>query len=413
MNCGELAKVRKAMRLAIFFFDILHYHAARCEALIRLAASQGSSVIVYAVFPRSPVVPQEGYHAKLKGNVRVLIENERISVNSSLAVNAILSALEQDRPDVVAIPGYRTRLCRAALWWCKRNARIAILMSESRREDFPRVWWREQLKRLLVSQFDAAVVGGTPHAEYAAELGIPRDRIFLGVDVVDNEFWAKRAETARSNPVYWRRLMGLPEHYFLAVGRFIPKKNFGGLVRSYALYHKAVGDRGWDLVICGTGPLEGKLRSLVIELGQKDHIHFVGYKDAEQLGVFYGLASAFVHASAYAEQWGLVVNEAMAAGLPVLISRTVGCVHDLVHDGVNAFTFDPLDVEGLARLLAQVSSAANDELAAMGAASRRIISEWTPERFAHSLLQAAEVGAVSVRQKANPWWIELLLRLSW
>jgi glycosyltransferase involved in cell wall biosynthesis len=395
------------LRLAIFYFDLLHYHVARCAALIKLAQAEDHKVFVYSMRPKSPDLPIVGYQDRISDNVRILLPNDQISLNSKVAANAIISALEHDMPDAVAIPGYRTRLCMAALTWCRRNARTAILLSESRREDYRRFWWKEQLKRLIVSQFDSAVVGGTPQAKYTAELGIPIDRIFLGYDVVDNEFWAERTETVRNDPSHWRNLMGLPGRYFLAVGRFIPKKNFEGLIRAYARYHNTVGERAWRLVICGTGPLEGKLRNLVIELEQQEYIYFVGYMDAEQLSKIYGLASTFVHASAYAEQWGLVVNEAMAAGLPVLVSRTVGCVHDLVREGVNGYTFDPLDIERLAQLLAQVSSASSDKLVEMGIASKAIIADWSPERFARSILQAAEVGRDSALRKANLWWIRV------
>jgi len=81
----------------------------------------------------------------------------------------------------------------------------------------------------------------------------------------------------------------------------------------------------------------------------------------------------------------------MASGLPVLVSEICGCANDLVQNGVNGFTFDPFDVEGLALLMLKMSSGQVD-LEAMGAASRRIIDKWTPEVFARSLLQAIEAA---------------------
>ena len=78
----------------------------------------------------------------------------------------------------------------------------------------------------------------------------------------------------------------------------------------------------WDLVICGSGRLEEKLKQASSKLPD---VHFLGYKQAEELSSYYGLARTFIHASSHFEQWGLVVNEAMAAGLPVLVSRVCGC----------------------------------------------------------------------------------------
>ena len=85
-----------------------------------------------------------------------------------------------------------------------------------------------------------------------------------------------------------------------------------------------------------------------------------GFKQYHDLPAYYGLAGAFVHTSTV-EQWGLVVNEAMAAGLPVLVSRNCGCAADLVQDGVNGFAFDPLDGDRMAALLTKVAGLSADE----------------------------------------------------
>ena len=91
------------------------------------------------------------------------------------------------------------------------------------------------------------------------------------------------------------------------------------------------------------------------------------------------------------EQWGLVVNEAMAAGLPVLVSRACGCAPDLVREGVNGFTFDPYDVGGLAGLMVRMSSGELN-LKTMGEASQVIIAGWTPEVFGENLLRAVDAA---------------------
>ena len=101
------------------------------------------------------------------------------------------------------------------------------------------------------------------------------------------------------------------------------------------------------------------------------------------------------------EQWGLVVNEAMAAGLPALVSNRCGCAPDLVEEGRNGFTFDPYDAEELARLMLRVSSMSEDGRAAMGQASREIISRWTPETFATNLMKAVQIALNAPQPKAT------------
>ena len=79
-----------------------------------------------------------------------------------------------------------------------------------------------------------------------------------------------------------------------------------------------------------------------------------GFKQYDELPIYYGLAGAFIHAST-TEQWGLVVNEAMAAGLPVIVSERCGCAPDLVENGRNGFTFDPYDVDALTHLMLKMA----------------------------------------------------------
>jgi glycosyltransferase involved in cell wall biosynthesis len=127
-------------------------------------------------------------------------------------------------------------------------------------------------------------------------------------------------------------------------------------------------------------------------------IHMPGFKQYEDLPPYYGLAGAFVHAST-TEQWGLVVNEAMAAGLPVLVSNRCGCAADLVATGRNGYTFDPLGPSELAGLMLHVSSDQCDRRR-MAEASRAIIGQWTPQRFASSLCQAVDTALASPPPKA-------------
>ena len=98
----------------------------------------------------------------------------------------------------------------------------------------------------------------------------------------------------------------------------------------------------------------------------------------------------------------------MAAGLPVLVSNRCGCARDLVREGVNGFTFDPFDVEELARRMYDLAHG-NVDRAAMGRASREIIAGWGPERFADGLAQAVEV-ALSVPRPRAGWADRAILR---
>jgi glycosyltransferase involved in cell wall biosynthesis len=179
-------------------------------------------------------------------------------------------------------------------------------------------------------------------------------------------------------------------------------------------------------VLLGDGPLRSSILNLRYSLGLEACVHLPGFKQYPVLPAYYGLAGAFVHASTK-EPWGLVVNEAMASGLPVLVSNRCGCARDLVQEGVNGFTFDPYNIEEMANAMMQVWSReqgagcgkqnaemlkagdTSTTLAEMGDASRAIISEWGPEQFAKGLKAAAE-KAIEVGPQRASWMTRFLLR---
>ena len=145
-------------------------------------------------------------------------------------------------------------------------------------------------------------------------------------------YFAEQAANVRAIwPKRSAHSLGLPERYFLASARFVPKKNLLRLLEAYAGYRRRAGADAWHLVLLGDGELRGDIerRSALPDLAGA--VILPGFRQYDELPAYYGLARAFVHAST-TEQWGLVVNEAMAAGLPVLVSDRCGCAPDLVED---------------------------------------------------------------------------------
>ncbi len=225
------------------------------------------------------------------------------------------------------------------------------------------------------------------------------ERIFTGYDVIDNHYFAIGSDQARHDADNIRTRFALPQRFFLASNRFIEKKNLPRLLNAYTLYRNQAGPAAWKLVLLGDGPLKAQLQALIVQKDLSPWVLMPGFKQYDQLPAYYGLAGAFIHAST-TEQWGLVVNEAMASGLPVLVSNRCGCAPDLVEEGRNGYTFDPYDVDALARLMLNI--AADDcDRAAMGQASREIIARWTPQTFAENLYKAAEAALNAPRPKAS------------
>lgn len=472
--------ISQPTRVAVLFERLGPYHHARLNAT-------GRRMMVFGL--EACGVENTYAWEKVEGaaSFTKLTLTERHSQNASWRKELhrqTWKALDETKPQAVAVPGWASTEALSALAWCLRTKTPALMMSESTEWDERRHPLKEWVKRRLVGLCSAGLVGGTPHADYLKKLGLPSARIFLGYDAVDNDYFEEKAEKVKVESGKQKTEVGgqeseisgqqsrvssqqeegrnrststglrppspqsgegsLPQKFFLASARFVEKKNLARLIEAYALYRalarkSEIGDRRsesatqkverrnekaemlpptqtfgatrktetlksessipstlnhqpstepWSLVLLGDGPLKSDLCRLISDLRLDACVHLPGFKQYHELPVYYGLASAFVHAST-TEQWGLVVNEAMASGLPVLVSNRCGCAQDLVKEGVNGFTFDPCNIEQLAQLMLKLSTL-NNQLSTLGSASRELISQWGPERFASGLKSAVE-----------------------
>jgi glycosyltransferase involved in cell wall biosynthesis len=342
------------------------------------------------------------------GRVTLFDRADAQTLPRAKVVSKVALALDKIQPEVVFIPGWADSCALGALKWSAHNNVPAILMSETTPWDEKRVWWKEWVKQKVIGLCASALAGGTPHKDYLIRLGLASERVFLGYDAVDNAYFADKAEESRKQRVEIRKRYDLPENYFVASARFVEKKNLTRLIQAFARYRqlaaKAEGGKPkagiWGLVLLGDGPLKSDLARLISDLGLQPSVRLPGFKQYPDLPSYYGLAGAFVHAST-TEQWGLVVNEAMASGLPVLVSNRCGCASDLVKVGINGFTFNPFNVEQLAQLMFEISVFPPLQLSAFGDASRQIIAHWGPERFAQGLKEAAETALKNTRSRAG------------
>ncbi len=308
------------------------------------------------------------------------------SITPGAILAAISTQLDSLRPDCVCLNGYASPMALGALLWCLRHRVPAVMMSESTPWDEARVNWREWLKSRVVSACAAGLVGAQSHAKYLASLGLNPSRIHLGYDVVDNNHFSEGAIAARKDQAATKRALGLPDRYFFACARFTPKKNLSRLLQAYQQYRQTAALPPWELVLAGAGPGGEELTALAQTLGIAEFVHFVGPKSYQELPAYYGLAGGFIHAST-TEQWGLVVNEAMASGLPVLVSSRCGCAEHLVLDGANGYTFDPFIVDSIAESMRNLVAHEKD-LEAWGQKSQSIMETWAPSTFANGLVQA-------------------------
>ncbi len=323
----------------------------------------------------------------------------------SVLRSLLFQMLDEIRPAAVCVSGWSLPGSIETLAWCASRGVPAVVFSESTAHDAPRSWWKEAVKTQMLSLASAVLVGGRLHAEYALNLGVPEARIFPGYDAVDNLHFERGADAARRNASALRARMKLPERYFLACCRFVAKKNLARLLQAYSIYGSMSGGEAWALVLAGDGVERPALEALARSLGIEHAVSFIGARTYDEMPIVYGLASAFVHAST-TEQWGLVVNEAAAAGLPLLVSQRCGCAPELVRPGVTGLQFNPYDVEAIAAAMTSIASPGTDRRA-MGQAARLTARDWSPQRFASGLSRAVRIALETPLPKPS-----LFLRLT-
>jgi glycosyltransferase involved in cell wall biosynthesis len=268
-----------------------------------------------------------------------------------------------------------------------RGGSVTLLMSDSWAGVSPRNPVREMIKAAVLRRlYDGAIVSGIHSWNYLRKFGFRAETLWTGVDVVDNEHFRSSSDTHDVSTVSARPQLDLPNKYFLVPGRHAPEKNLVRFMHAFSAYRREGGS--WSAVLVGSGPLSPVLMGLTKKLGLEHAVVFTGWAAYSDLPAYYSRSRAVVLPSV-SEPWGLVVNEAMAAGKAVLVSSQCGCVPELVRRGVNGYTFDPLNVRELSSLLLRVSSADCD-LAALGRNGAKMIQAFTLETRALAIRDCVE-----------------------
>jgi len=390
------------MTFAVCFTNFGPYHLTRLRALAARLSEEGDRLVAYEVAGSERRYPWSRSQDDEPFAWITLFPNRALeTLGPSACRRAMALALDRDRPDALGIVGYVRPESMAAARWAHVHDRPAILMSESQAIDRPRVWWKELIKKRRLLPFDSALAGGPPHRDYLADLGMPPDRVALGYNAVDNAFFANEAHSWRERP---QGRWGLPQApYFLTVCRFVPEKNLVRLVEAFARYrHQSAARAAWDLVLCGDGPGSGEVAGAIARSGCAPAIHRPGFLQADSLPRWYAHAAAFVLPS-LSEPWGLVVNEAAAAGLPLLVSTHAGCALTLVPDpqGTTGGRFDPLDLDAMTIKLAWMAALPEESRRAMGRRAAEVVSHWGPDRFARGMMEALELARRARRRRAK------------
>jgi glycosyltransferase involved in cell wall biosynthesis len=295
------------------------------------------------------------------------------------------TALRRASPDFIVCGGYNYVASWQSISWARRNRVPFALWAESttrdRRSGHALI---EVIKTRFVRHCDAFVVPGKSSIEYLKKYGVPEEMIFVAPNAVDTQFFAQQAEVIRKDAALHRKALGLPAHFFLFAGRLVPEKGIFDLLRAYGALSPEV-RKCMGLVFVGDGPARSTLLQGAAATNPGS-IQIAGFLQREHLAAYYALADVFVFPT-HTDPWGLVVNEAMACGLPVISSSAAGCVADLVESGWNGRVYRAGDVGQLACAMDELArDAALRSL--MGQRSTERIEQYSPEAWAAGMAGA-------------------------
>jgi glycosyltransferase involved in cell wall biosynthesis len=299
-----------------------------------------------------------------------------------------LPRLWRYRPDVVISVELGARTLQAAIHGMLRpSTRLLIWCKLS--EHSERSWGRIRLllRRFLLARADAVLVNGESGARYIARFGVPDHRIHRINQPVDVAVFAAairtRPETARTR--------------LLCCGALSERKGVVPFLRELDLWARAHPDERLELWWLGDGDMRAALQAVPCapNLAQR----FLGAVPYADLPGWYAQADILAFPSLL-DEWGLVVNEAMACGLPVLGSRYAQAVTELVEDGVNGWIFDPLSSHSVQGALERLRSVSPEDLVRMRTAARARIAALTPETAAAKIHDAIVAAAGPPRARA-------------
>lgn len=328
----------------------------------------------------------EGYHYRVLCNVA---KHPSVTSFRGCDTPEIASILKQGNFDAAVVNGWVVKSCLQTLWACRRHGIPCLVRGESNVLR-PRAWYKRLIHRVLLSQYSACLAIGKANRAFYLRNGVEASRIFMTPYGVDNDWFATRAALAREQRGEFRREWGIAPDavVFLFSGKLIPKKRPLDLIRAMAeAQQSSAAKLNWHLLIAGDGALRAACESLATELTVP--VTFAGFLNQQAMPGAYAASDCLVLPSDIGETWGLVVNEAMASGLPAIASDQVGCHPDLIVPEKTGFVFPCGDVQALSRCLMDMAENPG-RCREMGAVAREKVSGYTDDAVVAGILQALE-----------------------
>jgi len=368
-----------------------------CVAFIRSVKQEGSSAVIDPGFGK-----RAGWDIDLLSGYQWTSFNLASGESGAMSFHdlariptLVKNWINSESLDVLLIPGWAPHYTLAAET-C-RYLKVPYIVRPEARPSRSRSQIRRIVRRGAVSRFvkgaGATCAIGSWARDELVRLGIPEARIVSSPYTVDSEWWERQADDVRSMRSHIRQSMGIAEAHtlFVFVGKLAPYKGVNWLLSALQkLNHRR---QDWRLLIVGTGPSESEIQDLACRLGLGDQVLFAGFRNQSELPEMYAIADALVLFSS--ETFGLVVSEAMSAGLPCVVSLDAGVSRDLILDGETGFRVEARDSDSASLALEAMLNP--DLRSRLSQAARRVARSRTLDAAAAGILKAATMAQVQTR----------------
>lgn len=379
------------MRIVALHTDFRIYWPARLKALKDFLYSKGHTLDIIEIAGKGSHYEFAEKEDSSSLPWHILFPESRPEDLSGSRIKPLLfKKLNAIRPDVIIAGAIAFPSGALAVAWGQKNKARVIIFDDAKTEAVRRNGLTNFIKRAVYQGVDAMLYPAPDWIPTGQFWGFSEEQLFYGVDVVDNAFWEKKRDNCP-----------IDGDFMVAVGRQIPKKGFITLLQAYSLYLKTTKATAYKLVLIGDGPEHQALVDYIQENKLDKHVQRIPFLSQEELAEIYQRAKCLICSSNNQETWGLVINEAMACGCPIIASNECGATHTLVQDGINGFRFSYGDIKELSDKIAALHQLDTKSHLAMCQASKIIIADWGLERFCQGCYDAILYATNHKKRKAS------------
>ncbi len=358
------------MKVLIINNDFRVYWKGRLLFLHKYLASQNIGFYAIELFGKGSPYTFDTFNNQENWWTCLFPKNSSDELSKNEIVNTVFAALDEINPDIIISAPIVLYAGALGIRWAKKNKKKFIMFDDAKPVQFKRNVLVQGIKDSIIKQSDGLWLPSKAYECEYEHLHTKSIHYFHGFSCIDNSMFKPSRPNAFDNNV------------LVCVARLVPVKNMDNLLKAWQLVEQK--NTNYKLNIIGNGPQNELLNQLASQLGLK-RIKFTGTVDNTDIPACYHKADAFILPS-LSETWGLVVNEAMASGLPVLLSNKINASEALLTEGGNGFSFNPLDFNQIADVILKYISLSPESKHSMSDKSFEIIGTMDYQNMGNKLV---------------------------